>query len=77
MANQHLDYDPEKPPVSPTGCLSGDDSADSVAEPERWNSTRINAYRYYVTNISFLIMGMNDGCLGVSPWMNLYRRFFN
>ncbi|RSM14125.1 hypothetical protein CDV31_005587 [Fusarium ambrosium] len=73
MANQHLDYDPEKPPVSPTGCLSGDDSADSVAEPERWNSTRINAYRYYVTNISFLIMGMNDGCLGaLLPYIETY-----
>jgi hypothetical protein len=42
------------------------DVEDSPKELERWNSTRINSYRYYATNLSFLIMGMNDASLGVS-----------
>jgi hypothetical protein len=42
------------------------DSGDSINELERWNSPRINSYRFYATNLSFLIMGMNDASLGVS-----------
>lgn len=41
------------------------DSVDSINELERWNSPRINSYRFYATNLSFLIMGMNDASLGV------------
>lgn len=39
---------------------------------ERWNKPRINTYRYCVVNLSLLIMGMNDACLGV----RLYKQFF-
>jgi hypothetical protein len=42
------------------------DSGDSTTELERWNTPRINSYRFYATNLSFLIMGMNDASLGVS-----------
>lgn len=42
------------------------DSADSINELERWNNPRVNSYRFYATNLSFLIMGMNDASLGVS-----------
>ncbi|KAF4982535.1 hypothetical protein FZEAL_1845, partial [Fusarium zealandicum] len=50
-----------------------DDAVDSAVEPERWNSPRINAYRYYVTNFSFLVMGMNDGCIGaLLPYIETY-----
>lgn len=31
---------------------------------ERWNEPRTNLYRFLVTNYSFIIMGMNDSCLG-------------
>lgn len=41
-------------------------NGDSINELERWNSPRINSYRFYATNLSFLIMGMNDASLGVS-----------
>lgn len=37
---------------------------------DRWNTPRINTYRYCVVNLSLLIMGMNDACLGVS-WASL------
>jgi hypothetical protein len=42
------------------------DSGESIDELEHWNSPRINSYRYYATNFSFLIMGMNDASPGVS-----------
>lgn len=42
------------------------DSGESINELEHWNSPRVNLYRYYATNFSFLIMGMNDASLGVS-----------
>jgi len=31
----------------------------------RWNESRINMYRFYVTLYSFVVMGMNDGAIGV------------
>jgi hypothetical protein len=40
------------------------DNRDSINELEQWNSPRINSYRFYATNLSFLIMGMNDASLG-------------
>lgn len=42
----------------------GGDEADE--ERERWNSPQINKYRYISVNLSLLIMGMHDGCIGVS-----------
>ncbi|KAI1070800.1 hypothetical protein LB507_007008 [Fusarium sp. FIESC RH6] len=49
------------------------DSADSINELERWNSPRINSYRFYATNLSFLIMGMNDASLGaLLPYIETY-----
>ena len=32
----------------------------------RWNESRINMYRFFVTLYSFVVMGMNDGAVGVS-----------
>ncbi|KAM5382798.1 hypothetical protein ACJZ2D_002189 [Fusarium nematophilum] len=50
-----------------------EDSAESTIELEHWNNPRINAYRYYVANLSFLIMGMNDGCIGaLLPYIETY-----
>lgn len=39
---------------------------------ERWNSPRINTYRYCVVNLSLFIMGMNDACIGVSAHFFLF-----
>lgn len=33
---------------------------------ERWNSSRLNIYRYLAVNWSFVVIGMNDACIGVS-----------
>ena len=33
---------------------------------ERWNDSRVNVYRFLVTLYSFVVMGMNDGAVGVS-----------
>jgi hypothetical protein len=35
-------------------------------EEEGWNDSKINVARYVCTNITFLVMGMNDACVGVS-----------
>lgn len=32
---------------------------------ERWNESAINKYRFSTTLVSFIIMGMNDGAVGV------------
>lgn len=32
---------------------------------ERWNSPRINTYRFLAVNWSFIVLGMNDACIGV------------
>jgi len=45
-----------------------------AAEPvkERWNSSRTNIFRFSMTVYSFIIMGMSDGALGVSPELPLF-----
>lgn len=46
-----------------------DNEVDGLSPPfsqEKWNSPKINISRYCVCNLSLLIMGMNDACLGVS-----------
>ncbi|KAJ4117450.1 hypothetical protein NW765_010870 [Fusarium oxysporum] len=49
------------------------DSGESIDELEHWNSPRINSYRYYATNFSFLIMGMNDASPGaLLPYIETY-----
>ncbi|KND92713.1 Bypass of stop codon protein 6 [Tolypocladium ophioglossoides CBS 100239] len=49
----------------------GGDEADE--ERERWNSPRINKYRYISVNLSLLIMGMHDGCIGaLLPYIERY-----
>lgn len=40
---------------------------------ERWNEPKINACRFIVTNYSFIIMGMNDACVGaLIPYIEPY-----
>lgn len=47
---------------------------DSQVEPkierERWNHPRINVYRYCSVNLSFFVLGMHDGCIGVGSPSN-------
>lgn len=49
------DPDPEKNDTSST------DSANGL---DRWNTPRINTYRFCVVNFSLFIMGFNDASLG-------------
>lgn len=46
---------------------TSDNDVDLANGLEQWNSSRANTYRFCATNLSFLIMGMNDACIGVSP----------
>jgi hypothetical protein len=40
---------------------------------ERWNRPRSNAYRFLVTNYSFIVMGMNDGAVGaLVPYVSFF-----
>ncbi|KAK7398038.1 hypothetical protein QQX98_012588 [Neonectria punicea] len=49
------------------------DDEDSTGRLERWNSPRINSYRFYASNFSLLIMGMNDACIGpLIPYIETY-----
>lgn len=58
--------------VAPVPVLDGEEdiNAPSITNfddtRERWNGTRINTYRFFVTCWSFIIMGMNDAAVGVS-----------
>ena len=45
------------------------DSSLSTPSPnhlERWNQPRRNMYRFFTTLLSFIILGANDGAIGVS-----------
>lgn len=44
---------------------SPDNEADPQDEQESWNNPAINVYRFSSVNLTLLIMGMNDMCLGV------------
>ena len=44
-----------------------DSPADDEEILERWNTPRINLWRYLAALYSFIIMGMNDAAYGVSP----------
>lgn len=59
--------EPEKalqPPSPAPEAESSDDAPPEVLE--RWNHPRVNMYRFYTTLYSFIVMGMNDGAVGVS-----------
>jgi hypothetical protein len=46
-----------------------EESSEQVSDhikPEKWNSSKINAFRYLETLLAFLIMGANDASVGVS-----------
>jgi hypothetical protein len=49
----------------PDGKHPEDEDFKANSQRERWNSPRINIYRYCGVNLSFFIMGMHDGCIGV------------
>lgn len=44
-----------------------------VAALQRWNTPRINTFRYLSTLFSFVVMGMNDGAYGVCYPQNMYN----
>lgn len=53
--------------------VATEDDGGSTDGLERWNSPRINTYRFLATNLAMLIMGMNDACLGVSLIVRVYH----
>lgn len=65
------------------GSRSPDGSSSSVTQvvaeeeaQESWNEPRINTYRFAACNLTFLILGMHDACLGVSfPFHPTYRHY--
>jgi hypothetical protein len=73
-ARLSLDHDEKKAAAS--GPMVLDDNVDKEAAHlppspkeeavlQKWNSPRINAWRFLVTLYSFIILGMNDGTVGV------------
>lgn len=48
------------------GRQGNDSDADSSGGLERWNQPRANTYRFGAACFSLFIMGMHDGCIGVS-----------
>ncbi|KAI8211241.1 Bypass of stop codon protein 6 [Colletotrichum sp. SAR 10_76] len=40
-------------------------------ELEKWNGTRTNAFRYVATLYSFIVMGMNDGAVGIESYYDV------
>jgi hypothetical protein len=43
----------------------GDSHLSSIKQ-ESWNEPKVNVIRFVSVNLTFVIMGMNDACLGVS-----------
>jgi fucose permease len=85
--DQTSSTDPEKPPISDTPATTtsnsdGENTTPSVpltseerhlAQMQRWNTPRINLYRFLTTNWSFILMGMNDGAIGaLIPYIETY-----
>ncbi|RKU44784.1 hypothetical protein DL546_007130 [Coniochaeta pulveracea] len=77
----------EKPPISDTPATTtsnsdGEATTPSVpltpeerhlAQMQRWNTPRINLYRFLAANWSFILMGMNDGAVGaLIPYIEPY-----
>ncbi|KAF4776108.1 major facilitator superfamily transporter [Colletotrichum scovillei] len=65
--------------IAPLPVLDGEDVTEvppinTLEETrERWNGTRINTYRFFVTCWSFIIMGMNDAAVGaLIPYIETY-----
>lgn len=54
--------------VNEESALLGPPEADIVDEQESWNYPKVNAARYVSTNLTLMIMGMNDACVGVSSY---------
>lgn len=44
---------------------AGGCEVDNNPRREAWDNPRINMYRYCAVNLSFFVMGMHDGCIGV------------
>jgi hypothetical protein len=50
-----------------TALLGGAPPVLNDDEPqERWNSPTINSFRFISVNLTLVILGLNDSCIGVS-----------
>lgn len=45
-------------------------------EQERWNSPAINSYRFVSVNLTLVILGLNDSCIGVSFYHDQHQALF-
>lgn len=52
-----------------------DSPVDDEEVLERWNTPRINLWRYLAALYSFIIMGMNDAAYGVSAVLETWNNF--
>jgi hypothetical protein len=41
---------------------------------QRWNSPRINIYRFIAVNFTFMTMGMTDACFGVCDAIPVFSK---
>ena len=63
---RHLDGDIANEETALLGAQSpGGASSITQVERESWNEPRINTFRFAACNLTFLILGMHDACLGV------------
>lgn len=64
------DDDTPLPPGSPP---QQTDQERHEAQLQRWNTPKINLYRFLTCNYSFILMGMNDGAIGaLIPYIEPY-----
>ena len=64
--DQHHEKDVVETSAESPTTTDRDGEDDPTAHLERWNSPRVNAFRFCSTNYSMFIMGANDACIGVS-----------
>lgn len=48
---------------------------DDDEEQECWNSPAINSYRFISVNLTLVILGLNDSCIGVGSLTDPVSRF--
>lgn len=68
--NSNRPTDEESPLLGQQRSHSGDED-----EQEAWHTPKINAWRFLCVNLTFLVMGMNDACVGVSLNIRLIFNF--
>lgn len=56
------------------GASVGDQHVDEEEGKESWNSSTVNTWRFVCTNLTLMIMGMENASIGVSCYRSQDRR---